>query len=238
MEDLRASREDRPVPPSAGWRRGGRATGRAMLVRYSRFVGLMKVFLPALAVAILGLIFMWPELRPVDEKFRLAFADLDLKRVDTLSMQKPHYYGTDNHNLPFSITADVATQVDPQNLVVSLENPMADLTLKDGGGSVLNADVGFFRQKDQTLDLLGHVDLYQDSGYEMHTESARVDVTHGNATGDEPTHAQGPAGIVDGEGFRLWERGKVIVFTGKAKAVLHTIHHANASGKRAKGKGR
>lgn len=231
MEDLRADMKDRPptvrpAPPrSEPPRKVLRSAGRSVLVRYSRFVGMMKVVLPALAVAILGLIVVWPKLRPLDEKFKVAFADFDIKRVDTLSMQKPHYFGTDNKNLPFTLTADVATQVDPQNLVVALENPVADLTQSNGGGTVINADVGFYRQKDQTLDLLGHVDLYQDTGYEVHTESARLEVDHGNASGDEPTHGHGPAGTIEGEGFRLWDRGKVIVFTGKAKAVLHAVHH-------------
>ena len=85
---------------------------------------------------------------------------------------------------------------------------------------VLNSDVGFFRQKDGTLDMMGHVSLYQDTGYELHTDSARIEVGPGNASGDEVTRGHGPAGTVEGEGFRLWERGKTILFTGKAKAVL------------------
>jgi lipopolysaccharide export system protein LptC len=197
-----------------------RPARRSMLAGYSRFVGMMKLMLPAMAAALLGLVVAWPKLAPRDEEFQLAFANFDLKTVDTLSMQNPHYYGTDNKNLPFTVTADVATQVDPQNMVISLENPVADLTQKSGTGVVINADNGFFRQKDETLDLLGHVDLYQDSGYEMHTESARLRVDKGDATGDEPAHGHGPAGTIEGEGFRMWDRGRTIIFTGKAKAVL------------------
>lgn len=192
-----------------------------MLAGYSRFVGLMKVVLPATAAALLGLIVAWPRLAPRDQAFQIAFANFNVKTVDTLSMTNPRYFGTDNKNMPFTVTADVGTQVDPQTLVVALENPVADLTRKDGSGVVLNSDVGFFRQKDGTLDLMGHVDLYQDSGYEVHTDSARIEVGPGNATGDEPTHGRGPTGTIDGEGFRLWERGKTILFTGKAKAVLN-----------------
>jgi lipopolysaccharide export system protein LptC len=97
---------------------------------------------------------------------------------------------------------------------------VADLTQRNGVGVIINSDIGFYRQKDDTLDLMGHVDLYQDNGYEMHTDSARIEVGRGDASGDEPSHGHGPAGTIDGEGFRLWERGKTIIFTGKSKAVL------------------
>ena len=93
---------------------------RMVLVRYSRFVGLMKMALPAIAAALLGLIVVWPKVAPRDEAFQIAFANFNIKAVDTLSMTKPRYFGTDDKNLPFTVTADIATQVDPQTQVVAL----------------------------------------------------------------------------------------------------------------------
>jgi lipopolysaccharide export system protein LptC len=94
------------------------------------------------------------------------------------------------------------------------------MSLKDGAGLVMNSEVGFYRQKDQLLDLMGGVDVYHEKGYEMHTATARVDLALGAASGDEPAHAQGPFGRIEGEGFTLAERGRTITFTGKAKLVL------------------
>ena len=214
--DLHASAEDRAGPKP---RKVLRPSARSMLLRYSRFVRLMKIMLPALAAGLLGLLVVWPKIQSVDKKFAL-FADFNAKTVDTLSMLKPHYFGTDEKNMPFTITADVATQVDPKALVVSMENPVADLTQKSGSSVVVNSDFGFFRQRDETLDLMGHVDLYQETGYELHTESARVEMDEGNVIGDEYVHGQGPSGTIEGEGFRLWDHGRTIVTTGKSKAVL------------------
>jgi lipopolysaccharide export system protein LptC len=202
-------------------RRPAQSASFVVRAGYSRFVVLMKVALPATAAALLGLIVVWPSVAPRDQAFQLAFANFDAKTVDTLSMTSPHYYGTDDKNLPFTVTADSGTQVDHETQAVSLENPVADFTRRDGTGVVVDSDFGFYRQKDGTLDLMGHVALYQDNGYELHTDSARVDVGPGNASGDEPTHGFGPSGTVDGEGFRLRDRGQNIVFTGKAKAVLN-----------------
>lgn len=203
-----------------------RQAGLWMLTGYSRFVGLMKLALPATAVAILGIIMAWPRLAPRDEEFQVAFANFNAKAIDTQSMVNPRYYGTDDKNLPYTVTADIGTQIDEQAQMVQLERPVADLSRPDGGGIVGNSDLGIFQQKDNTLELYGHVDLYQDKGYEVHSSSAHIDVQPGNASGEEVTHGKGPTGVVDGEGFRLFDRGDRIIFTGKAKAVLNVSKSA------------
>lgn len=203
-----------------------RSAGLWMLTGYSRFVGLMKLALPATAVAILGIIMAWPRLAPRDEEFQVAFANFNAKAIDTQSMINPRYFGTDEKNLPYTVTADIGTQIDEQEQMVQLERPVADLSRPAGGGIIGNSDLGVFQQKDNTLELYGHVDLYQDKGYEVHSSSAHIDVQPGNASGEEPTHGKGPAGVVDGEGFRLWDRGDRIIFTGKAHAVLNVSKSA------------
>jgi len=209
------------VMEPTGPQRRAPAAVRALRPHYSRFVGLMKVILPAVAAALLGLLVVWPRLAPShNDRLQAGMARGDGTRIDTSSIRNPRYYGTDEKNLPFTVTADTATQVDPQNLVVTLERPVADLDRGDGTGIVVNAETGFYRQKDDTLDLMGHVDFFRDDGYELHTESARIAMASGGATGDQPVHGQGPAGTVEGEGFSMVDRGRTIVFTGHSKAVL------------------
>jgi len=199
-----------------------RRAGLAMLTGYSRFVGLMKLALPATAVALLGLLVVWPKLAPQDKEFQVAFANFKAQGIDTQSMVNPRYFGTDDKNQPFTVTAEVGTQVDQELQAVSLDKPVADLTKRGGGGMVINSDLGVFQQKENTLELYGHVDLYQDKGYEVHSDSAHIDIGTRDGFGEEPTHGLGPAGVIDGEGFRVWDGGSRIMFTGKAKAVLKT----------------
>lgn len=210
--------------PLRGWhvsQQRRRQAGLWVLTGYSRFVGLMKLALPATAAALLGLIVVWPRLAPRDEAFQVAFANFNAKSIDTQSMINPRYYGTDDKNLPFTVTADVSTQVDQQEQAFSLDRPTANLSRADGGGIVVNSDLGVFQQKENMLELYGHVDLYQDKGYEVHSDSAHIDITPRNAHGEEATHGKGPTGVIDGEGFRLWDGGSRIMFTGKAEAVLN-----------------
>jgi lipopolysaccharide export system protein LptC len=208
---------DRPMSRS---RHALGPASRAVLARYSRFVGFMKVLLPAIGAALFGLIVLWPQLSQRIDRGAISFSHVDLARADTMSMQNPRYFGTDNKNLPFTLTAKVATQVDPQDLTVTLEKPIADLTRPDGTGVVINSELGFFRQKIQLLDMLGKVDLYLDTGYELHTESARINVGDGSAAGDEAVYGQGPTGTIEGDGFRMTSRGKIINCLGRCKAVL------------------
>ena len=63
--------------------------------------------------------------------------------------------------------------------------------------------------------------LYRDDGTVMRTQSAAVDVRQGAATSDEMTHAEGPFGVLDAQGFTLMDKGASIQFHGPAKLVLN-----------------
>lgn len=195
---------------------------RGTVAQYSRFVGLMKVMLPAIAVALLGLLMLWPRLQTARvEGSSLAGARGAVAGgVDTLSMRHPRYFGTDDHNLPFTITADQARELDSQNLTVALDKPEADFTRADGSGVVVSADHGVYTQKASTLDLSGNVALYLDSGYELHTGQARVLLGKSQVEGDGAFAAQGPAGDLAGQGFRVADSGAKVDCLGQCRASL------------------
>jgi lipopolysaccharide export system protein LptC len=188
--------------------------------RYTRFVGWMKIVLPSVAALVLGLVLVWPQIVGRDERFRVSFSNISTKDVDTLSMVNARYYGTDKDNQPFSVTADTANEASKGAKAVELDAPKADLTTKDGQWLVLSADNGLYSQPSSTLDLLGNVNLFHDKGYEIHTPSASADLKMGSASGDDVVHGQGPFGVLTSEGFRLYDKGARIVFTGKAHLVL------------------
>ncbi len=72
----------------------------------------------------------------------------------------------------------------------------------------------------EVLHLDGEVDLFHDTGFEMHTPSATVDLKNGTAAGDQPVRGHGPTGALNAAGFRILDGGKRILFTGKARLVL------------------
>lgn len=209
----------------------GRAAGAGPFRRggYSRFVAIAKLVLPLVAVALLALVWAWPSLRVTDLRFRLGFSDLVTRETAGPSMINPRYVGTDKDRKPFSITSDVARNSAVDRMKIDLEVPKGDIALNDGTWLILTAETGVYARTAKTLDLFGGVTLFHDSGYEIRTDSAYVDLEKGTAEGDRPVRGQGPFGDLRSEGFILLDKGKVIHFTGKSKLVIHPGFRLNPS---------
>lgn len=188
--------------------------------RYSRFVGIMKVLLPSLAVVLLGLVLVWPKLSLDDDRFRIGFAALTPDAVNTLAMVNARYYGVDKNNRPFTVTADSAVEEDPKAGIIVLDKPKADFATRDGHGVYVEAVRGFYHQKEQLLELEGQVALFHDEGYELHTEEAAIDLGAGTAEGTRAVTGNGPQGRIDGQGFRIVEKGRQILVTGRSMLQL------------------
>lgn len=188
--------------------------------RYSLFVNLMKVMLPAMAAALILLVVVWPQLEIDGKRFRIGVSKLSLDQVDTLSMLNARFEGLDAKNQPFSVTADVATQSASDKDLVELQSPKADIALEDGTWMALTAQVGNYRREAQLLDLNGAVNLFHDRGFEIKTEAAQVDLAQASAEGVVPVEGQGPSGSLQAEGFRILDRGMRIIFTGKSRLVI------------------
>jgi lipopolysaccharide export system protein LptC len=200
---------------------GARARLRPRLnPAYSRFVGLAKRILPAIALTLLALVAAWPRLEDVIEHVRFMAPRLDLREAQDLRMVQARYSGIDRQERPFVITADVARQNPSAADIVSLEGPKGDLTTSNSGWIEVTADRGIYQPQAQILDLFGNVQLFQDRGNEFRSESAHVDMANGTAEGHQRIEGQGPFGHIVGEGFRILDRGDIIIFTGKSQLEL------------------
>jgi lipopolysaccharide export system protein LptC len=194
---------------------------------YSRFVGAMKVLLPAGAAILIALVAIWPYLKTTDSRFRLGFSTLVSTEADSPNIVNPRLVGRDSGDLPFSITADLAKNIRVRKdfwedgTPVELEMPKADITLDDGSWLVLTANSGLLTPSTKMLELSGAVNLFHDSGYELSTSRASIDLVAGSASSDQPVEGQGPFGNLTSEGMRLDNKGRRIVFTGKAKLVIY-----------------
>lgn len=208
-----------PAAAPAPGRRGG----------YSRFVAIAKLVLPLVAVALFALVWAWPNLRGGDLRFRLGFSDFVTRETAGPSMINPRYVGTDKNQQPYSITSNVARNSPADRMKIDLEVPKGDIVLNDGTWLMLSADAGVYARTAKTLDLTGGVTLFHDSGYEIRTDSAYVDLDQGTAAGDQPVHGQGPFGDLRAEGFILLDKGKVIHFTGKSKLTIWPGFRTNPS---------
>lgn len=191
----------------------------AALARRRFIVTALKRALPAAALAVLALIVLWPELSGVDDRVRFAYRKPDTAVTDSARLVAPRYAGRDERGRPYELAAETAEQPSGSQ-TVTLAKPVGDITLEDGAWVALQAETGWYQREQALLDLAGEVTLFHDAGYEIRTARARIDLTAGRAEGHEPVAAQGPPGTLDGTGFRLEERGAVVIFTGPARMVL------------------
>ena len=215
-----------PAPPGLQGRNdlsdaisNGEVRGHSRL--YSRFVSLMKLVLPLLALVVIALVVAWPHLDTTDIRFRIGFAAQQLNDAKDPNMINPRYVGTDKDNQPFSLTADLARNLSGPGTQVELEMPKADITTQDGTWLVLTAENGIYAREAKTLKLDGKVNLFHDQGYEFRTDRAQIDLATGTASGNDPVEGQGAFGHMMANGFQLTDKGRTIQFRGKSKLTFY-----------------
>lgn len=188
------------------------------LARRHFAVTVTKWLLPALALALLSTIALWPEFDQTAEEARLAFKQVS-GEINGAELIDARYHGIDEKGRPYTVTAATAQQAGGDR--INLTSPKADITLQNGTWLMLQAKDGVYWQHSNQLDLSHAVTLYRDDGTTMVTASAAIDIKNGAASGAEPVHAQGPFGTLDAQGFTLVDKGAIIQFTGPAKLVLN-----------------
>jgi len=188
-------------------------------VRKSRFVRLMRVMLPLLALILTSIVLVWPQLNK-PEGFRLSFSDVETSD-DQLVMRNARFRGTDSENRPYLITADNAMQDLAHQDQVILDSLNADITLEDGTWLTLRADTGVYFQNERKLALHGNVSVYSDLGYEFHADEAEADLAMGTVESDSRVWGHGPMGRINANGLRVYERGAVVRFINGVKTTLY-----------------
>jgi lipopolysaccharide export system protein LptC len=185
----------------------------------SRRVAYLKLMLPAVALLIVTLILAWPQIVRDDHRVRFG-GGVSADEANTLRMVNARYVGVDDQQRPYVVTSVLATRDSAHAPSTDLQTPKADMTTASGAWVAVTAETGIYHNDAKLLDLAGDVSVFHDGGTEFHTLTARVDLAAGSAAGDDPVDGQGPTGTVTSDGFRLYDRGARIIFTGKAHMVL------------------
>lgn len=185
---------------------------RRWLVRSAKFM------LPLLSLSLLAMMVMWPEIDRQEARDRIAFRRLG-QVTEAGRMTDARYRGVDRRGQPYMVTAATAVHATPER--IDLTTPKADVTLQNGAWLMIHSRRGVYIQHAGQLDLSGGVTLYRDDGTTLDTAAAAIDLRAGAAASHVWTHAEGPFGTLDAQGFVLLDKGDVIQFTGPAKLVLN-----------------
>ncbi len=187
----------------------------------SRFIATMKYILPGLATLLLVAVVAWPEFSSDNDRFRIpqAVGPIGTSRPQVLNAR---VLGVDSQSRPFQITADTSAlkNKDGREFYL-LEQPKADIVLEDGTWVALTAIIGEYEENTKFLYLVGDVNVFHDAGHEFRTSKARFNLGDRSASGDDPVEGQGPLGTLQSEGFRIFDGGDRVLFTGKAQMFVY-----------------
>ncbi len=195
----------------------------ASVTKHARFVRAMKILCILVIIALIALLVVFTLFSPVEKKFTLASPLSGLVSAgDSQKMQNPRFQGVDSKNQPYNIVADQAIQKSKD--LFELTNITADITLSEGGWVSLTARHGVLSLADKTIDLSEDVHVFSDSGNEVATSFAHIDIRNNIVSSEKPVHMQGPSGIIDAQGFILRQNEKKIMFIGPVAMKVYTAH--------------
>ncbi len=211
-------------PPLLQARRDWRARAGATIrqtERYSRFVTIMKRALPLAAAALLAAVLVYA-LQPRQENRQhvaMTFERLGIVN-DDLAMMKPRLTGSDDEGDPYVVTAEEAVQDRQNSRRATLRTVEGDVTLKDGSWITTLAPAGVLDARSRHLALNGAISVYSDSGYEIHTTAANVDMRSAIITGSHAVNGQGPMGTFRADRFRVDRRARMVFLYGNVHMTI------------------
>ncbi|MCK5166912.1 MAG: LPS export ABC transporter periplasmic protein LptC [Rhodospirillaceae bacterium] len=219
-----------PVSPNAETLVGERPSGISPSYRlrelrnesagHSRFVKMMKIALPLIAILLIALIIAWPYFGDNQDGFKIEFSSLKVAPGEHAGVDNARYFGVDDLNRPYTISADLARFLDGPKGPISLEVPKADITMNDDTWLVMTSTQGKYDQQKKLLSLSGKVNLFHDMGYEMITDEIDINLAKNDAIGTKPVKGHGPFGELDASGVRIDKNNNTIFFIGKSRLLL------------------
>jgi len=171
-------------------------------LRYSRFVVLMKSVLPLAAIALMASVVAYAVFPRHQEKLSVTMKSSGNVAND-LTMTKATFTGTDEKNNHFTVTAAEVVQ-DPKNQRRAvLKQVQADMEFDKGNWMSASAGRGLIDVDAGTLKLTGGLAIFTDTGYELHTPSADVNMKKDIMEGTQSVTGHGPLGKLSADRFRF-----------------------------------
>jgi lipopolysaccharide export system protein LptC len=205
--------------PQYDWSARVRTTAVEAL-RYSKFVALMKRVLSLGAFLVIAAVLAFFFIQRQPRQLSMSYERLGRIEND-LAMVKPKLTGTDTKGNPFVITADMAVQDSKNAKKASLKNLEADLVMDKSGWINARAKTGMVDMAVGRLELSGGIDLFTDTGYELHSQSASMNLKQSEVHGHQPVTGQGPDGTFRADKFHADRNTNLLTLTGNVRMTLH-----------------
>lgn len=188
---------------------------------HSAVIRSLKIVLPLSALAMVGVLLLWPRLSSIQT---VPLSESDVAALQQAQKENalldPVFSTEDDKGRPMVITATEAKQDRDTPDMIDLTTPHA--TLKDNGTTMtIDAERGQYDQSQKIMYLENNVTLRDSDNNILETQSLTADIAKGAAQSHSAATLTTPDGTIEGRTIRIENNGERTIFQGPAKAVLN-----------------
>ncbi len=187
----------------------------------------IKLFLPALAALLTGLLIIIPHLK---KDLRGITDDLITPRkgeLEKFHMENSVFYITDYKNIVNNFNADFLDETEAGSKIIKMINPTGTLPTEQKEEVHIKAPLGFYNQNTKLLKLQDGVNLDYSAGITANTAEMFFDFNLGKAYGVRPIVTNSETAKITAQGFEYYKDKNLLIYTGKSHA---TIRDENIEG--------
>ena len=182
--------------------------------RHDALMGLLKWLLPALALAVLAAIIIWPLTKVSEFSFLLAKDKVGMA-AERLRIDNAVYRGETERGEAFTISAAGAVQRSSAVPIVELDRLKATLAMAEGPAKVTAPSGRYFIETDR-LQVDGPVRLDSAAGYTLDSDTVDIDLGTRQVTTAKPVTGTLPIGSFSAGNFEGDIAGRRLVMGGGA----------------------
>ena len=202
----------------------------AAAARHSRLVRILRKAVPAAIIVSMLVIVGISVFNP----FRmLTNLPIDVGNVvvsgTKITMQSPHMAGFTPDRRPYEVNARTAMQDVTNPNFIELDVLKGKMEMEDKSIIVMNAKRGYFKNREQLLDLYDDV-LLKSTTYEARLLEATVDMGKGSVVSDKPVNVRMADGTLDAQKLEITGKGELMVFYGGVTMHLNPIDKTGLPG--------
>ncbi len=149
---------------------------------------------------------------------------------ENIAMQNPHYEGFTGDGGTYFVEALTANQDLKKPFFIKLNTITGVLTDAKNVKTNLKSAHGTFDSRNSTLRLGGGIDIVSEDGTKAKLSTAIVQPKVGVIASNEPVVFEMPGGKVNSDKLRVWQKKKLIAFTGNVRTQLTPPENTQTQG--------
>ncbi len=188
--------------------------------RHTALVRFLRIGIPfGCVVTVAGLAFL-----TFFDPLRALKANVSVEKIAIVNsrivMDAPKLTGYKKDNRAYVVNARTAAQDPAKTNIVELSEVSADIELQNNGWAKIQADSGVYDSQQDSISLKDHVRVRTDSGYDVRSSVAHVDMKAGHVVVDAPVNVVTSNGTIASERMEVFDNGNRITFEGHVVSIF------------------